>query len=242
MNSTEPKNEQSTHELVLIYSEGDRQNYVGAKYRNSDLARYYATKHDKTLTKRISNWRERRVMANALNMLAPFESVIDLPTGTGRFWETLAGYDIQLLGSDRSAEMLKLTARFDPLLKRQPLRFVSSALEIPLPDKSVDVVFCSRLFHHFPDHQAQVALLKELGQIARKGVVVSFFDAASWKHRRRLRRQARSHKLSQRYGVTRDEITQEAHEAGLAPLGMYALLRGFAELTAVAFRHEHSAV
>lgn len=227
---------------LLIDFEGAQKGYVGAKYQNSDFARYYAIKHDRTITKRISNWRERRVMAKALDLLAPFESIIDLPCGTGRFWKTLSKFDVRLFGLDRSAEMLKLTTRYDMHFKRRPLRFVASALEVPLPARSVDVAFCARLIHHFPDHQIRVALLKELARITRKGVVVSFFDAHSWKHRRRLRRQARSHQISRRYGTTRTRITEEASEAGLTLIDMHALLPGYAELTAAAFRHESSAV
>jgi SAM-dependent methyltransferase len=78
------------------------------------------------------------------------------------------GYDLRPIASDRLASVLRLArangARF-PLIQHD-------ALAIPLPDRAVDFVTCSLALHHF-DPPAAVALLRELGRVSRRAVIVS---------------------------------------------------------------------
>lgn len=210
--------------------------YKGTKYQDSRFAEYYFAKHDATLIKRISNWRERQIMAKALSALAPFDSVLDLPSGAGRFLPILARFDARVMASDLSAQMLKQGMQHDGLYQHRPIRFVTSADRVCLPTNAVDVVFCARFIHHLPAQNTRVAVLTELGRIARKGLVVSFFDSETFKHRRRVRKQQRKGKISNRHGLTREELIDEARKAGLTLVKMYSLLPGFAEVTAAAFR------
>ena len=46
------------------------------------------------------------------------------------------------------------------------------ALALPLADRSVDIVLCSQLLHHF-DHDRGLALIAELDRVARRRVVIS---------------------------------------------------------------------
>ena len=222
----------------ISYTAGGVGGYKGHKYQNSQFAGYYAGKHEHTLARRISNWRERRIMAKALRCLAPFDSVLDLPSGTGRFFPVIASFETFLLAADRSADMLIAGQRYDMQLGVCPLRFVASAFGIPLPDNSVDVAFCARFIHHLPDSRGRIRLLREIARIARKGVVISFFDSDTFKHRRRQRKQRREGKIGNRHAITRDEMINEASQAGLNPLEFFALLPHYAELTALALRLE----
>ena len=78
------------------------------------------------------------------------------------------GYDLRPIASDRLADVLGLAraagARF-PLVQHD-------ALAIPLRDGAVDFVTCSLALHHF-DPPAAVALLRELGRVARRGLIVN---------------------------------------------------------------------
>jgi 2-polyprenyl-3-methyl-5-hydroxy-6-metoxy-1,4-benzoquinol methylase len=47
-----------------------------------------------------------------------------------------------------------------------------TALALPFRDRSVDIVICSQLLHHFEDGAAST-LLREMDRVARKAVVVS---------------------------------------------------------------------
>lgn len=101
-------------------------------------------------------------------------SLLDVATGGADGPRGLAararrrGYQLNPIASDRLSDVLRLAraagARF-PLIQHD-------ALAIPLPDRAVDFVTCSLALHHF-DPPAAVALLRELGRVARRAVIVS---------------------------------------------------------------------
>ena len=66
----------------------------------------------------------------------------------------------------------------------QPTRHYvrSTALEIPLPDRSVDVVVSFRLSHHLETPELRERHLRELFRVARKHVIVTWFSATSLKN------------------------------------------------------------
>jgi SAM-dependent methyltransferase len=53
---------------------------------------------------------------------------------------------------------------------------------LPFPDASFDVVTCHLALHHFPDNEA-VDVLRELGRVARKLVVVTDLSRDVWGYR-----------------------------------------------------------
>src|SRR2546423_14485319 len=74
--------------------------------------------------------------------------ILDLGCGTGRFSEALAvRFDAEVIGIDPSKKMLEQAQR-----KRRDSRIryeLGRGESIPLPDKSVDLIFMSMIFHHF---------------------------------------------------------------------------------------------
>jgi ubiquinone/menaquinone biosynthesis C-methylase UbiE len=89
--------------------------------------------------------------------------------------------DIAESARDKAARygILLKTIGFDssqPLLDRHRARndcvVVGNALQLPFADKSVDIVMCSQLLHHFPEPQA-LALIREMNRVARVRVVIS---------------------------------------------------------------------
>lgn len=210
----------------------------GQKYKVDDYARYYAEKHDSSLGRRISNGLERRMIRRSLLRIRrhhAFETVLDCPSGTGRFLPTLASLNVSVIAMDASAAMLREGRKHHALFKEPPVELVGSAFEIDLPDKSVDVVLCSRLLHHIADREERLTILREFARVARVGVVISFFDLGSyraWRYERKIRRTG---KLGGRRAMTRAACVEEAVGAGLKPIGMNALLRFHTEITAAAF-------
>jgi hypothetical protein len=58
-----------------------------------------------------------------------------------------------------------------------------------LRDQAVDAVVCVRLNHHLPTAEERERLVRELMRVARRFVIMTFFDQASLKNRlRELRR------------------------------------------------------
>lgn len=208
------------------------------QYQSKEHARFYADKRDATLLRRISNSLERRMIRTALRRVqrkSAFRSALDCASGTGRMLPVLAEFGVSVIATDTSAEMLEEGRRYHHLFSEEPEIKVGSALEIPLPDKCVDVVLCSRLLHHFPDAESRVQILREFARVAKIGVVVSFFDSASYGGWRRNRKKGRHHRDQRRYATSRSQFRQEAELAGLQLLNMNALLRFHAEVTAAAF-------
>ena len=218
--------------------EADRIARWESQYQSAAHARYYAYKHDATLRRRISNTFERNMIGRALarvSRVGPVRWVLDCPSGAGRFLPTLARLDARVLAMDTAFEMLREGVRHRDLFSKPPVMSVGSALALPMVDRSVDAVLCARLIHHFPDADSRVRILAECARVARVGVVVSFFDVHSyggWRRRRKLRERDKNFP---RQAISRAELVAEADQAGLELLGMNALLRYHAEVTAAAF-------
>jgi len=208
------------------------------QYRSDDHAAFYADKRNATLARRISNALELRMARRALErirVVRPFRSVLDCASGTGRFLPVLASFDATVTVLDTSKEMLIQGRRYHSLFAQAPGVIVASADRIPLPDASVDVVFCSRLLHHFQDSEARVNILKEFARVSKLGVVFTFFDAVSYRGWRRAKKKRRPDKQYSRYAITRAQCAHEGTLAGLTPIGMNALFRFHTEITAAAF-------
>jgi len=210
----------------------------GQKYKAEDYAHYYSGKHDSSLARRVSTHFERAMIRRALNRIRRhrrFESVLDCPSGTGRFLPTLAGFGVGVVAMDTSDHMLAAGRRFHDQFGQSPTVAAGSALELPLSDNSVDVVLCARLLHHIPERDNRLKILQEFARVARVGVVVSFFDAASYRAWKRQRKSQKRGQRGGRHAMPRNEVVEEAQSAGLKPLGMNAMLRFHTEITAAAF-------
>ncbi|MEK6797864.1 MAG: class I SAM-dependent methyltransferase [Planctomycetota bacterium] len=211
---------------------------VSLSYQNPEHAKNYAKKHDRSLGKRLADLREQRVVARAIRRIrsrTDCATVLDLPSGTGRFLPLLAREGLRATAMDASAAMLHEGRPMHDLFSRPPRVAVGSALEIPLRDGAVDLVLCSRLIHHVCDPGQRDQLLRELARVARCGVVVTFFDAHSFFAWKRLRKERRTGRRSKRYPIPRGELVRSARAAGLELIGMNAVLRFHSEITAAAF-------
>jgi SAM-dependent methyltransferase len=76
------------------------------------------------------------------------------------------GVDLTTIGLDSAFELLRAG--------RQHVSFAvrGHALHLPFADRSVDVVMCSQVLHHFADTDA-ATLLREMNRVARIRVIVS---------------------------------------------------------------------
>ena len=139
--------------------------------------------------------------------------VLDAPCGTGRITEFLLGHGFNVTGADISVEMIQVArekcARFGSRASWQRLDLE----HIDLADGSVDLVTCIRLFHHL-DTAARGRILRELGRVSRRFVIVNMcFSSPVYRLRRRLKRRlGLGHSAT---STTRDELTREVAEAGL---------------------------
>ena len=76
------------------------------------------------------------------------------------------GVPLTVVGVDTSLPLAVEAAR------RLDGAVAASALELPFADRSVDVVICSQLLHHFSDREI-ASVLRELHRVARVRVIIS---------------------------------------------------------------------
>ncbi len=76
------------------------------------------------------------------------------------------GVTLRTIGFDCSEALLRRhRGRLDAVVR-------GDALRLPFRDRSVDIVTCSQLLHHFPGPQA-ATLIREMNRVARARVVIS---------------------------------------------------------------------
>lgn len=121
------------------------------------------------------NWLLHRAMRGLLAPL-PADVVTVLDVGGGRGdgvagavrWAARRGLDSRGILLDASAPTLQLArGRAHPNI----LLLRGDGSRLPFKDRSVDIVTCSLLLHHFSAWQANV-VLREMARVARRGVIV----------------------------------------------------------------------
>ncbi len=109
---------------------------------------------------------------DALKELPRRASLLDVGTGLGdipRQAREVAdenGIELQAFGLDAAEELARMS--------RAAVDFAicGDALSLPFADRSVDVVMCSQVLHHF-SRDGAIALLREMDRVARVRVIVS---------------------------------------------------------------------
>jgi len=118
------------------------------------------------LTAAINEFKE------ALNELPPEATLLDVGTGLGdipcraREVARQMGINLTTVGLDSA---LELAGASRPVLT---LAVCGDALRLPFADRSVDIVMCSQVLHHFAGTDA-LQLLREMNRVARVRVIVS---------------------------------------------------------------------
>ncbi|HEY2853124.1 MAG TPA: methyltransferase domain-containing protein [Gemmatimonadaceae bacterium] len=76
------------------------------------------------------------------------------------------GLDLRTIGVDGALSLV------DAARTRLTHGICGNALALPFPDRSVDIVLCSQLLHHF-DRERALAVVAELDRVARHRVIIS---------------------------------------------------------------------
>lgn len=86
--------------------------------------------------------------------------ILEVGCGTGHWLHVLKEFESNLTGLDSSSGMLAKARRSLPAVALVR----GTAQHLPLPDASIDKVFCINAIHHFPD---QLLFLREVRRILR---------------------------------------------------------------------------
>ena len=154
---------------------GKLQNYNSL--RGADA---YKADYDNKIHRKLSDKRERKLLTRYFADIGHVDKILDLPCGHGRLSGFLSQHCEHLVEADWSYTMVALNQRDHGTEGRSYFR--ASALEIPLPDRSVDVVVSFRLSHHLETAELRERHLRELFRVADKAVIVTWFSATSLKN------------------------------------------------------------
>ena len=188
-------------------SQASSQRYQEA-YTALDQAKDYNREYEVFPLKRMSTMRERSLIARLLGSQGKVGTLLELPCGGGRLSPSFAPWADLLIQADTGWGQL-LVANQRPPLPTPRVLMSASGFHIPFRDASLDGVACVRLNHHLPTNEERHRLVHELLRVAKKYVLMTFFDQRSIKARVRVMR-GRPAKLT----MTSEEVAGIAREHG----------------------------
>jgi SAM-dependent methyltransferase len=150
--------------------------------------------------------------------------VLDLPCGYGRIAPSLINSGLTPLWADISLVMARRVSRRTEAVSAIG-QFVGDAERIPLPNGCVDGATCIRLLEHFRLGKRRTDLLREMGRVVRRWLVVSFYDGFSLHGKTKgIACRMRGKKVAVAM-QTRESFRAEADAAGLDLVEFHAPIR-----------------
>lgn len=206
-----------------------------AHYEDAATAADYRGRFSKSWTRRLSNRLELRMLRNALERAGPGERVLDVPCGAGRLTATIAGHAREVVAVDAARAMLAEARRTAAARGALPAFVNASAFALPFADGAFDVAVCWRLLQHFESAADRARILRELGRVTRRAIVLSFSDAGT----ARARRLAKRRRVKPgRVAIGREELAAELEACGLQPERFYRLFGPLSVVGAVVARQQ----
>ena len=148
-----------------------------------------------------------------------YSTVLDIGVGTGNLASRFLETGIQVIGIDPSKEMRRICQQKYHLVEVRDGNF----LNIPLPDKSVDVIVSTYAFHHVMPEQKE-ASIREMKRVLkpRGRIVIADLMFQNRSEERRIKMELRqsgnsgtADELDDEYPALVDSLGQSFHKAGL---------------------------
>ena len=211
------------------------------RYDSALGATRYKTKFKRRLTERVNNRHEQRLLRRVLRTIAdekPLELALDLPCGYGRLYPILREFTHHVVEGDWSSHLLQIAQEYqrkDSLHSPAAGYVRTTALAMPFPDGTFDLVLSIRLCHHIREYAERLQYVREILRISKQWAVFTYFDFHSIKNQVREFRRRFINK-SPKWTLRASDIQGVADEAGfdiirLIPLSYffsghrYAVLR-----------------
>lgn len=194
------------------------------EYQQFDAASGYNLKYKQHVFKRWSTQREFRLLDRLLSSQPRSRTLLELPCGGGRLSSAMAKFTDLLIEADIAMGQVEYSQQHSRMETAQ-IWMTASALHIPFHNAVVDGVVCIRLCHHLHKPEEREQLVVELLRVAKRFVIVTFFDYNSMKNIIRRVRQP-IHRKRSKYTMTVDEIGSIARRHN-ARLEAYPMLSWF---------------
>jgi ubiquinone/menaquinone biosynthesis C-methylase UbiE len=145
------------------------------RFQDKAKAEKYARRFEKGAHRRIDQ-REQRAVHQIFTKLNGCRSVLDVPSGAGRFVGALGQGNRLVIESDVAHEMVEIAGRRAEKAGVRARCLQSDAGRLPFVDGAVDCIFCNRLLHHILPPEERAMFLKEFHRVTRRWLVITFFD------------------------------------------------------------------
>jgi len=184
-------------------------------YRDPAVAADYDQHRFTTPRRQRRNARKWRAIQRALNEATGVRSVLDLPSGTGRFTGDLARAGLNVIGGDISLQMMREAARSPHVAHPEIAGYVQAdAEELPFRDRSLDCTVSIRFMFHV-DPITRRRILREMGRVSRRWLIIDYRHKyslrwLSWKIRHAV---GLLPEVPER--VSRSDLRSEFRDAGL---------------------------
>lgn len=187
-----------------------------------EYSMHYYQRHRKGLLKRFSNFLEQKMIAKAYQIAGCPKTVMDLPCGAGRFWQTFLDHGVEkIIAMDQAPGMLEVASKMLPpeVLKHVDL-YQADIKAIPLADNAVESSFCLRLLHHIDVPEYRKQMYAELKRVSSKTVCISYWVDGNLKSFRNLRKAGKNKNY-----LNTTLLENELNAAGLKVIGHVDMLK-----------------
>jgi len=187
----------------------------------------YERKRYRAWDQKLVDRKERKILEKILDEIGEGEhTVLDLPSGYGRFSELLLRRGFHLVSSDLSFHMVE-RAREKSAVNSFLSAVVADAKNgLPFKKDTFDIILSMRFFHHLSNAKEREFILHEFSAVSAKWVILSFYQK-TFSHllQRKLRRKVK--KTKRRISmISRKEFLQETKRAGLSVVKVFPLFKG----------------
>jgi ubiquinone/menaquinone biosynthesis C-methylase UbiE len=192
----------------------DIQSYRG-RLQDRRRAEKYARRFENGSRRRIDQ-REQRAVATIFSELKDCQTILDVPSGAGRFLQTLGANGRRIIEMDVALEILAYTQEKLGQHETPALLVQGDASRLPLADGAVDCVFSNRLLHHILKQDERACILREFHRVARRWAVVSFFNYKGLGAVRALLKRLKGRRPPYEKQPTQDAFIAEVNACGFA--------------------------
>jgi ubiquinone/menaquinone biosynthesis C-methylase UbiE len=199
---------------------------VKKEYTKPEVASRYDAKRFASSSGKRRNRRKIATIRRALALIEKPRFVLDIPCGTGRLFDFLGEEGMRFVGADIAQPMLREAAT-KPRGEFQAGLVAADGEKLPFADKSFDAVMSIRfLFHLTPE--TRIKIIREMARVSRGYLILDYrlryclrnvvrIGLAKIGLKRALRR------------PTRVEMLDELFAAGVEPMAIFPVARGFSD-------------
>lgn len=201
--------------------QADNKKQYAITWKSVDAVQCYANNRYKHFDQRFISWRECRIVDRILSKLkSQFQSLLDIPSGYGRFTQLFLNHGFDITNGDLNLYALKYQRE---LHSNATKVVVSNVNATPFRDNQFDIVFNFRLLQHLKTGAERERILKELQRITKRWVIVSVYIYSSF-HRLTQKISTRPRKMTM---AERKTWENEIKNAGFRIVGLWWVVRFF---------------